>query len=65
MLRARCASKEQLSNYFKELGTIMTQNGLIVTFEDLGDVTDWGFVSISCTTFGGVCSVCSALSSML
>ena len=28
MLRARCASKEQLSNYFKELGTIMTQNGL-------------------------------------
>jgi hypothetical protein len=28
MLRARCASKEQLSNYFKELGTIITQNGL-------------------------------------
>jgi hypothetical protein len=28
MLRARCASKEQLSNYFKKLGTIMTQNGL-------------------------------------
>jgi hypothetical protein len=38
---------------------------IIVTFEELGDVTDWGFVSISCSTFGGVCSVCSALSSML
>jgi hypothetical protein len=28
MLRARCASKDQLSNYCKELGTIMTQNDL-------------------------------------
>jgi hypothetical protein len=29
------------------------------------DPIDWCFVSISCTTFGGVYSVCSALSSML
>lgn len=28
MQRARCASKETLSNYFKELGTIMTKNNL-------------------------------------
>ncbi|CAC5418395.1 unnamed protein product [Mytilus coruscus] len=28
MQRARCASKETLSNYYKELGTIMTQNNL-------------------------------------
>lgn len=28
MQRARCASKETLSNYYKELGTIMTKNNL-------------------------------------
>lgn len=28
MKRAECASKEQLAEYFKELGTIMSQNGL-------------------------------------